>query len=607
MMTAKWKKAIFFYSCLVDTLSLKTHAGNIIRPNPTLAARQGDYSVSYRQNFCEIQKKIDNEELVVSSALEGLNVHVALATDTDFVKVKGEGKDRYFDDDDPGILVEILDLVAKQGNFSWRDTFVFIDPPENGTLWSDLLFWEIDTYDVSANWWYETVERIGRGATFPATWYDATMIIIAKDNNPISRNSILGEIAWFKPFTAGVWGAIFVTLLISGLVIFFLQELFSPSASNGDEQISGGNLLSSATTHIHRSFITFTLQAGGGDEISHPGRLHSLSLGFFSMLLLSAYTANLASYLVVENTANSAIQVQSVRDIVNNRKSICVFGNTAIQQEIEKVYEDALIVKYNSDKALLIGLKNDECDYAILGKQGWNIYHRDKEVNNDCSLHRVGRDFRRIDAGFATVSDAATKCTSLVRDTFNVHLRSLQNEKLDELWIKFFEARRSLDTADCKLEKDIVLDATDYEMVTLNVINVGDVFLMHFFFIFVSLGMALYSHCATKRKGEENQIEKSILLTRDGKDIFENDCLEIPEKPSIKVREVVDNVNVHSEIHPKYEVDKNMLNRVEKISKEVKNVSSAVTETITILAELRDQVDRIKNSSMIDKTPPQNQ
>lgn len=151
--------------------------------------------------------------------------------------------------------------------------------PIEGKSWQDLLLWDIDTYDVAASWWFSTVERSSLGVSFPMGWYDASLTIIAKkDEDDISSFKLT---SWMDPFSTNVWITLVATMLISGIICFYLEE--KKLRKKKDKQF-----VSVITSYIHASFIVFT---GHLDLLpsTYSGQLVSLSLCFFAVLMLSTY------------------------------------------------------------------------------------------------------------------------------------------------------------------------------------------------------------------------------------------------------------------------------------------------------------------------------
>ena len=242
----------------------------------------------------------------------------------------------------------------------------------------------VKTYDLSANWWYNLPDQVERGASFPKYWNDQSLIIIARnsdDDISFGRSSVFRPIAWTQPFTPGVWLMLISTLLFSGLISIFLQGK-SIQQIKDDAPIKGS--MKSAILHnVHKSFILYTGH-NSMQSVTHAGQMLTFSLAFFSILMFSIYTANLASFLVIQKSAHQQ-SVNTVDDIVHLSRSICVYGGHATGQVIIIQRKDpkARLIEKGSDKEALMGLKNKECDYALIGQAVWDLFKGMKEVNKD--------------------------------------------------------------------------------------------------------------------------------------------------------------------------------------------------------------------------------
>ena len=323
--------------------------------NPDLSQKPFDTSISFRQNFCEEQKRFQRGELEINLALEGRYLNIALVPSNNFVK--RNRTDNSLDVDYPGLQVVLMDEVARRGKFTWRDSFYFVDTLPKGSTWTQYLAWMVDSYDVSVSWWYASPEREALGISFPMGWYDGTSIIVEKKKD--SRHfGAFDLFSWSDPFTPGVWFLLIGTLIFTGGLGMYLDPK-SRDEKRLDFVLSG----------IHSSLISFTGQIDIHPS-THAAELVSFSISFFAMLMLSAYTANLASFLVIEK-ASLASSVNTVEDIVRLKKPVCIDWSAALRETIEKAYPNAIFIKKEADKTALLGVKNDECEYAIVGLSSW--------------------------------------------------------------------------------------------------------------------------------------------------------------------------------------------------------------------------------------------
>ena len=97
--------------------------------------------------------------------------------------------------------------------------------PPSGKTWTELLDWSVATYDVSVNYWFDTAERNGMGISFPNGWYDASVVIVTRqDDDSFLTTSVFHPFGWTSPFTRNVWLAIAVTLVVTAMICLFVEK-----------------------------------------------------------------------------------------------------------------------------------------------------------------------------------------------------------------------------------------------------------------------------------------------------------------------------------------------------------------------------------------------
>jgi len=469
-----------------------------IIPNQELMEEQFDASAkSHRQNFCEEQTNFTDLDMDLNTALKGKRINIAVGYDPNFVNLDSDG---FINPKDPGLMIVLLDEMARRGEFSWRESFVIEQSPIEGKSWEDLLLWSIDTYDISANWWFFTHERSAKGVSFPRGWYDASLCIIAKKDEDTS--SSFNAFNWGRPFTPAVWISLTVTMLLSGIICFYLEETRL-------RKKAVKKYTSVLTSYIHASFIVFT---GHLDLLptTHSGQLVSFSLSFFALLMLSSYTANLCSFLVVQQSAFK-VNIESVSDVVRLGKSFCVYGsNSAAQVALESTYTDVIVVEKFSDLDTVLGLQKNECDYALIGMSGWLEYERTEETNGECNLDRVGRTFKNFEAGFATKSDSGTLCTSLVRDVINSILYEMhEDDFVKQAWDDHLARKQDIITPCSDLNAPIPLTES---IGTLNMTHLGGIFLFHFVLVAIAITGAFRPKCSSSNNEKNTNDDSATAI-----------------------------------------------------------------------------------------------
>lgn len=239
------------------------------------------------------------------------------------------------------------------------------------------------------------------------------------------------------------------------------------------------------------------------------------------MLLFSAYTANLASFLVVQQNAR-ATEVNTVKDIVGLGKIMCVYKGGGVESEILKLYPNAKFAEIDTadDDDVLIALQDDKCDYAVVGLTAWESARRKESVNKDCNLQRIGRTFQELDASFALRSDAGVLCTSLVRDVLNIHLKEmkdeLSNEKdfIENAWERHFISKGDITDASCSADESASDSNLNENSDTLNLTNLGGIFVFHFFFLGVAIIIGMTGHFYGKER-KNNKVDDHFRATVD--------------------------------------------------------------------------------------------
>lgn len=458
----------------------------LLHGNPDLYQELFDSSAVHRQNFCPEQEKYQNRTLELNLALKGRHLNIALGPDETYLNLNDDGS---LNEDYPGLMAVLLDEVARRGEFTWRDSyFVHGDNVPADKTWTDMAVWLVDHYDVAAWWWFALYSREALGISFPKGWYDGSIVIVSKQDTD-NYFETFRPFSWSQPFTASVWFLLLFTMIITGIVSMMLDPQLREKTETTTHYL---------LSNVHASLIVFTGHMDL-DPNTHAGQLVSFSLSFFAMLMLSAYTANLASFLVIEK-ASLAVQVNTIGDIVRLQKSMCVYKQSATQEAVASVYKDAIFVERENDKDALIGLRDDDCDFAILGISSWEELEKSPEVNEGCNLVRSGRKFKDFEAGFATRSDAGTLCTSLVRDVIHNHMNRMTDDGfIEKVWEDHLV--RTMEPIECAGSS--ALSATKDDIDILGIVNLGGIFIFHYTFLALALLIAIISKLRNRRKRKD--------------------------------------------------------------------------------------------------------
>jgi ABC-type amino acid transport substrate-binding protein len=129
----------------------------------------------------------------------------------------------------------------------------------------------------------------------------------------------------------------------------------------------------------------------------------TFSLTLLGLLVVSVYTANLASFLVVQR--QPTYRVETIRQAVLVGAPICVRDKVDAQEYINDKYPTAILRSQPTEADVYLALQAKECEVAAVPLSEFRIYERDAEVNKGCSLEWHGRVELFVPAGFASDVD----------------------------------------------------------------------------------------------------------------------------------------------------------------------------------------------------------
>lgn len=265
-------------------------------PSSDIAVHNDDDDVlSFRNDFCDLaQRVLVLQEVTLGDALQGVDLHTALMQG-EFVQWELEYNDaadptrvtnRTLATDYPGLVPALLDELCARAGCRWRNTYAapsYEDLPDDRSF-LDLLLWTTDVYDLTADWWMRSVARLQAGTTFTEPWYDATIIMVAIQSDSAEEDSF-DPWGWLAPFDRAVWIMVLVTVVISS-ILYWLLERLDPDTDRRKTRLDPVETMWMFATAFAGQF-EFDPQTG-------PARLFTFSIAFWALLMISAYTANLA-------------------------------------------------------------------------------------------------------------------------------------------------------------------------------------------------------------------------------------------------------------------------------------------------------------------------
>merc|ERR1711862_908303 len=274
------------------------------------------------------------------------------------------------------------------------------------------------------------------------------------------------------------------------------------------------------------------------------GRLLTMSMNFMFLILIAAYTANLASFLVAKNS--SKIVINEFDDVLNYGEKICVQRGYSYVERIKSKYpgSDSLMIEFGSQAEMYQALQNGDCLVLLTSMEDWKNRQRDAKYNVNCGMHWVGRRVESVPASFA-IRTSAYHCTGLLNDVLDFHLIQMSSDgSLQEIWSNYRDA--TLDST-CEVSTNTECFKSAQQ---LSVFNMAGIILFHLAILLFTVVVEVCLFCNTSKE-KKVSVEKEIkeAATSVKKDIIEgkNRCMKIcypkypklvPKNPDVPVDEV---------------------------------------------------------------------
>lgn len=466
-----------------------------------------DHGEGYRTNVCDRQRLVADGDVSLRNALQGLNLTVAM---TNYAGVPNENRFFALTDEgairetDPGLFVVIMDEIARRAGFEWRHSFHAVTPPGPGKSWTDLLVWETTHFDIAADYWARSVERMSKGVAFPHGWYDGSIVMASRakvENEPFDPKSFL------VPFEYSVWFAILGAIVATGIAYFFLERL----NNDADDR----SLENKPFMTVFIAALTFT----GHFEFqpnSISSRLLSISWGFWAVIVTSAYTANLASFLVSQG--KTVVRISTLEEALLTSTPLCVQRGAVVDNILTEKHPELKLVRKSTEEDMFLGLSLDwyggggGCGALLTNLGTYDIYASQLSTNSDCSLGSDKRVLLNLPAGYATAVDTAIKCSSLVNYVMDLHLQEMRAEKfIQTAWDNHVAKGSTMQCNDPNAGTSASngapkKDKNSSGSNSLSMKEMGGIFLAHFGLCLVAFMFALYQYYHAKQFEPEKKL-----------------------------------------------------------------------------------------------------
>lgn len=196
------------------------------------------------------------------------------------------------------------------------------------------------------------------------------------------------------------------------------------------------------------------------------------SLCFWSLIVVSTYTANLASVLIAKQ--QPSYPASSLAEAERKGVPICVTKDFANAGKIKRDYPKTNLVEVDGITMTYEFLQEGKCDLVADGFSTFDRVKRNQTINPDCSLEWIGRVEYVSSGGPACVVDAGFLCTSLVGHVIEYYMKEMEYDGfLDSAFENFLD---SISNHQC-LDLDDSGDEEESSRLTL--VDMGGIFVTH--------------------------------------------------------------------------------------------------------------------------------
>lgn len=228
--------------------------------------------------------------------------------------------------------------------------------------------------------------------------------------------------AWLRPFSTGLW-LLTVLAVIAGGMVLSAMETPTRSTTDGDAATPPATATATTTSSSSQQERTSTLKKGatavafnfrdgsynglvgfvtGGDlgeaSTTHAG-LVRVGFGMLALILISSYTANLASLLVLSGQTHAGIQSVADCDPPSAKCStVCVEQNTF--PLVAAQHPNMEMVEKVGSWGTMLGLVNGDCDAAVVPEHDVNARRDYQEAMIDGNFIMVGEPIFQVYVGF---------------------------------------------------------------------------------------------------------------------------------------------------------------------------------------------------------------
>ena len=263
-----------------------------------------------------------------------------------------------------GIYIEILNLIASKGGFTVQYQSVSANALKtSGDGWQACVQ-DVGQgiLDMCVGAFWETVTRREKVAFTTALFNNVFYMRVPPPQEDDDFGDKIQVI--FRPFTTTLWITIVFATICVGLSYTILCANKQTSMNEIPEKII-------ASLYV----ATMELMNGANQNEDKPIYHKSITVtwSFFVLIMVAAYTANLAAFLGQTRVKH---KITSVEDCIVKDGNFCHHASDSIRQTIQRKYKSLHHTKefsFDDEEDVPKALLNGTCDIFVTSKYTWDI------------------------------------------------------------------------------------------------------------------------------------------------------------------------------------------------------------------------------------------
>lgn len=311
--------------------------------------------------------------------------------------------------------------------------------------------------DMCIGDFWVTHGRLSMGISFLLPFGSDEFYVVAP------RVEIMSSASWFntmfdmlaapwKPFTFDLWICFFAFIFFTSLVTLLTDGIFDVGDEFEDHEdtddFENPTAVGMYCKSLYLNFLGYVSCSPMNAPSSVPGRLAALGFGWFLLIVISSYTANLAAILVEQKNPQNSIA--SIDDAIQQGRTICLVRE--IHKELTSKFPGAKLKLKLSTEAVIRGLKTKHCDVGVLTDQQIKKLFSGEYNERDCEKIENMTDAQAADLETGAVCirdedgnpDAKSDCGKFAKVGLPVVSVPLSMPVSDELQASFSYTYRKL-------------------------------------------------------------------------------------------------------------------------------------------------------------------